>query len=401
MSRGPPAEVSDLPSYRVMRGPPPAPGATMRSAVPSRLTSAEASRNPPRKVGYGSPKKSGISFWSVPPAQTCTRGPPPASGPIITSALPSPFRSPVARTTPPVKLSNGVTSKINWCVAPSQMRTRAWMPPPEPTMMSGTPSPLTSARATRAPPVYVGPKGVIEKSSEPADGLKAAECRLALVRRGDWVEELIVDRVVLPVDRLHAPLAAVERGHANLPGVFVRERHRQVLRRFVRKDDIRLPRSAEEQLRSEAGEVRAVRGGIVVRRGHHVAVRPGSVGVERVVHQLRGLRRPRVVPIDVVAGDGDLAVGRVNGDRRPESGVRRAVLRGVNRRRLPRAAAIGREVQLAVYGRERAGDVKLRRVRHVGVVVGVDRHRDEARGPVAAGEPDIDARVGGVGDLGE
>src|SRR5439155_22307876 len=97
------------------------------------------------------------------------RGPPLTSGPMTTSGTPSPLRSPAATTTPPLKSQKGDVSKISARVCPSQIRTRLWMPAPLPTMMSPTPSPVTSARTTRAPPVKSDPNGVIVKSGLPSE----------------------------------------------------------------------------------------------------------------------------------------------------------------------------------------------------------------------------------------
>ena len=75
------------------------------------------------------------------------------------SAKPSPFTSPAATKTPPVKpTGNAMKSRIIWNDLPSKTRTSGPPPGPAPQMMSGTPSPLTSPTATRTPPVKVGVK---------------------------------------------------------------------------------------------------------------------------------------------------------------------------------------------------------------------------------------------------
>src|SRR5204863_104976 len=75
------------------RGPPWNPAATIRSPAPSPFTSPTAARAPPRKFGSLIPKKSASSPNPAPP-KTRTRGPPPSSGVITRSGVPSPSVSP-------------------------------------------------------------------------------------------------------------------------------------------------------------------------------------------------------------------------------------------------------------------------------------------------------------------
>ena len=78
----------------------PRPVATTTSALPSRFTSAAATATPPVNDG-----ENGVSVSSsvlVAPLKTTTCAFAPGPVPAITSALPSPFRSPAATETPPL-----------------------------------------------------------------------------------------------------------------------------------------------------------------------------------------------------------------------------------------------------------------------------------------------------------
>src|SRR5579883_1156417 len=85
-------------------------------------------------------------------SNTRTRGPPPSSGVTTRSVRPVPDRSPAATYTPPVNDASNGEKAATWAwVAPSYTRTTPGTPGPVPTITSATPSPFTSAVATRAP----------------------------------------------------------------------------------------------------------------------------------------------------------------------------------------------------------------------------------------------------------
>ncbi len=87
--------------------------------MPSPLISAKATRAPPRKLLSSMPKKSTIGL-PVAPSRARTRGPPPPSGVMTTSATPSPLTSAAATLTPAVKLgSNASKLRITLPVAAS------------------------------------------------------------------------------------------------------------------------------------------------------------------------------------------------------------------------------------------------------------------------------------------
>src|SRR5436190_17663407 len=110
----------------------------------------------------------------VAPSNDRTCGPPPAPAPVTMSARPSPFRSPDATYTPPVKPA---AYGMNWRTVapdvPSSTTTNGEPAPPEPSTMSAMPSPLTSPAATCRPQLHAGVPAEYSRTSAPVVPLNA------------------------------------------------------------------------------------------------------------------------------------------------------------------------------------------------------------------------------------
>ena len=135
-------------------GRPPGPAPTMMSAWPSALISPTATVTPEPKP-LSKAKKLANTAPAALKALTC--GPPPGPAPVTMSTRPSPLTSPAATVTPPPKLPSKAKKLASSApVVPLNALTCGPPPAPGAVMMSGTPSPFTSPRATRTPPAKVG-----------------------------------------------------------------------------------------------------------------------------------------------------------------------------------------------------------------------------------------------------
>jgi myo-inositol 2-dehydrogenase/D-chiro-inositol 1-dehydrogenase len=141
---------------------------TITSALPSPLRSPAPTVAPLRNVDSKAKKLARVVSDPLASLNTLTRGPPPSPAPTMISALPSPSTSPVATNTPvrSVDPKAKKSARTAWSL-PLTTCTREPPPNPAPATRSSTPSPFTSPVATVSPPVNRSSNGATSNRLSP------------------------------------------------------------------------------------------------------------------------------------------------------------------------------------------------------------------------------------------
>ena len=133
---------------------------TITSARPSPSRSPAATVTPPVKPGNAKKAR----FRARATGSNTATPDAPLAVPTTMSARPSPVTSPAATFSPPVNDgSNALNAATNRPVAPSYTDTSGGPPGPGTAMRSSIPSPVTSPVATRTPPVKPRNTGTVNR----------------------------------------------------------------------------------------------------------------------------------------------------------------------------------------------------------------------------------------------